>query len=126
MYFLIFALIAGAFGYVVSDGGIGDVPFAQLTLNKVFRALFTSIFYMGALFFLFKSLASDGIWPWRWQVIKDISAWLGRRKSINQLKQEINHLEQEIKRRQQLGYENKELMDRLNELTRRKVELASE
>lgn len=124
MYFIIYALTAGVLGYFVSDGGIGDVPFAQLTLNRVIRALFASICYMGALFFSFKSLTTDGIWPWRWQLIKDIFAWLGRRKSIHELKQEINHLEQEIKRRQLLGYENNELQDRLNELMRKKMELA--
>lgn len=50
----------------MSQGSIGDVPFSELTLNMLFGNLFAGACYIGALYFGFKSLEADRIWPWRW------------------------------------------------------------
>ena len=107
--FLILALVAAGIGYFVSDGGIGDTPFAQLTLNKIFTALFSSFCYLAAVALCGKSLEHDQVWPWRWSYKRRIRTWLSRGNAIRNMKHQIRS-------RRNLGYDTDDLQKQLNEL----------
>jgi hypothetical protein len=109
--YLILALLAAGLGYFTSEGGIGDITFAQLTLNKVFGSLFTAACYIGAVVLAGKSLENDQVWPWRWRFVQRLRSWRKRRLLIKSLRREIN-------RRQKLGYEVNELQEKLDALLR--------
>lgn len=109
--YLVLALVSAAIGYFASDGSIGDVPFAQLTLNKIFTALFAGLCFAATAFLVGKSLEGDHIWPWRWVVVRRTRTWLCRRSSGRDIRCKI-------KRRQSLGYDTEELQKELNELSR--------
>lgn len=64
--YLLLAIISVVVGISVSHGNIGDVPFSELTLNMLFGNLFAGACYIGTVYFGFKSLEIDRIWPWRW------------------------------------------------------------
>jgi hypothetical protein len=64
--YLFFAIIVAAVASLFSPGDIGDVPFSELTLRMVSKALVTILGYGYAIYLAGKSLDKDRIWPWRW------------------------------------------------------------
>lgn len=111
--FLTLALIAAGIGIYLHDGGIGDIPLAQLTLNKIISAVFGTAFILGAVFFAWKSLTSDNLWPWRWRILKRTLFEIQRRNSIGELRGKIQF-------RQRTNYETEQLEKQLDELLKQK------
>ena len=64
--YLLATLIFALLGAYLSPGDISDTPFAQLTLKMLSSSLLSLGCYFGALYYAFKSLGADRIWPWRW------------------------------------------------------------
>jgi hypothetical protein len=64
--YLLAALIFALLGAYLSPGDISDTPFSQLTLKMLSSSLVTWGCYFGALYYAFKSMGTDRIWPWRW------------------------------------------------------------
>ena len=75
----------------------------------VFSNLFAVGLFCGALYYSFKSLAEDRIWPWRWRLTKFAKKWLSRTYAVRDIKSKI-------KKRQRLGYDTAKLEQELKEL----------
>lgn len=64
--YLLLGIISAVIGASVSHGNLGAVPFSELTINMLLGNFFAVVCYIGAMYFGFKSLEKDRIWPWRW------------------------------------------------------------
>jgi hypothetical protein len=64
--YLLGTIVLIVWGMYVYPGNISNIPFAQLTLNKVFDAVLSGTMFFGAIYLGFESLIKDRIWPWRW------------------------------------------------------------
>ena len=107
--FLLLAFICAVIGLLLWQGDISDIPFSQLTPKMVFSNLFAVGLFCGALYYSFKSLAEDRIWPWRWRLTKFAKKWLSRTYAVRDIKSKI-------KKRQRLGYDTAKLEQELKEL----------
>ena len=63
---LLIAVVLGTIGAFMSKGVLlGDIAFARLTLDGLLERLVAIACYVGATYFLFRSLREDRFWPWR-------------------------------------------------------------
>lgn len=66
--YLLLSAIAAIVAAATWSAPIGDVPFAQLTLDMIFARIFSCGLAAAAICAIFKSLGKDRIWPWRWTI----------------------------------------------------------